>query len=255
MANGGPGTSRRTLGLALFAVLAALGVAAALHFRRARVPGNPYAVDLGPFRKVDPTLVRYREEGSFDVPLERLLALAAAADGSVLVSGGSSDGGALIRFGPDGEVRHRRRSEPPPRCLAAGPEGEVYLGMRDHVEVLPAGDLSAAAESWVPVGEKAFLLSLAADAEDVFAADGGQRLVWRFDRRGTLRGVIGRQRTPAENEGFLLPGPCFDVVLDPRGELWIVNPGRHRVEHRTREGRRLGSWGAYGFGIERFSGC
>lgn len=237
-------TAAAVLGVVALAVLV-LGLS-----RKAPLPGNPYEVDLEPFKTVDPAWIRWREEGTFPVPLETLAALAAARDGSILVSG-RSQGPTMLRFDRAGALAAETPLEGAAKALAEGPDGTVYVGLKDHVVVLSPGGGEPAV--WPSLGENAFVLSIAADRDDVFVADGGQRLVWRFDATGTLKGVLG-ETGPSEG-GFLLPGPCFDVVLDPEGAFWVVNPGRHRVELRTREGGFLRSWGSYGFEIEKFCGC
>jgi hypothetical protein len=52
-----------------------------------------------------------------------------------------------------------------------------------------------------------------------------------------------------------VPSPFFDLAFGPAGELWVVNPGGHRVQRRSLEGRTLASWGETSLGPEGFSGC
>jgi sugar lactone lactonase YvrE len=213
---------------------------------------NPYAYDLSAYQKVDPALIRYREEGTFDVSLPELRGLAVDRQDRILVAG-RAETGVLLRFDPRGRKENAFPLGGVPGCCAVGPGGEIYLGITDHVEVLdPAGGRTRA---WNTLGEKGLITSIAAGPGDVYVADAGQFLLWRFDAEGNLKGMIGRKNPAAGEEGFVIPGLCFDALFDPKGRLWVVDPGRHRVQHRSPEGTVLSQWGRYGFEIENFSGC
>ena len=243
--------ARHLLVVTVFLGLASVGVAVGLRARFVRDVGNPYEVDLSVFKKIDPALVDWVEAGSFPVPLLCLRALAVEQEDRILV-GGAGRGPELLRFDSEGFLLERIPAPGLPHALASGAKGEIYLGLKDHIEVLrPGGGMP---EAWASLGENAFLTSIAADGEDVLAADGGARLVWRFDLRGTLRDILGKRDPSSGERGFLVPGPCFDLALGPAGELWVADPGRHRVQHRRREGTVVSSWGFYGFEIEGFSG-
>jgi hypothetical protein len=213
---------------------------------------NPYEYDLTPYKKVDPTLVRYRETETLPIPLDTLTALAVDTEDRILVAG-KKNKGVVLALDAKGNTAWKHPLETTPRALAPGPEGRVYLATTDRITVLDTA--TGATQEWPPLGEKALLMSLASGPDDVYAADGGQRRIWRFDTTGALKNVFG-EKNPAENEpGFLLPGACFDLTLGPDGSLWTVNPGRWKVQRRTREGKLLSSFGDYGLAIEKFCGC
>jgi hypothetical protein len=56
-----------------------------------------------------------------------------------------------------------------------------------------------------------------------------------------------------EDAGFVVPGPWFSVAASA-DELWVVNPGRQRVERYT-EGLRTNTWGIASMEAEGFCGC
>jgi hypothetical protein len=158
----------------------------------------------------------------------------------------------LLRLGPEGAVARRAPLPGPAFCLAFGGE-RVFVGLRDRIAVLDRdGGLLA---TWEGLGERSWLTSIAVRGDDVLVADAGQRLVWRFDTTGRLRGQFGRRDAAAGEEGFVVPSPFFDLAFGPAGELWVVNPGGHRVQRRSLEGRVLASWGETSPGPEGFSGC
>jgi len=96
--------------------------------------------------------------------------------------------------------------------------------------------------------------SLALSADRVYVADAANKTVWAFDLNGELTGKFDG-RTAGE-AGFIVPSPCFDVAIGTDDTLWIVNPGRRRLEnYRRADGELLWSWGKSGSDIAGFCGC
>ena len=125
--------------------------------------------------------------------------------------------------------------------------------MRDHVEVYDAQGKRQAV--WDRPGPRAVLTSIALGEEDVFVADAGSLVVWRYDPAGKVIGQIGRRDPSRGIAGFVCPSPYFDVALAPDGLLRIANPGVHRVEAYTFDGHQELSWGKAGMAIGEFCGC
>ena len=168
-------------------------------------------------------------------------ALAVAPDGIIYVAGEN----VVVALGPDGNKRLRFAVQGRPGCLCITRENELLAGMRRHVEVFK-GDGTKLSE-WADLGERAWLTSVACDGENVYVADAGNRIVWRFDRGGKLINQIG--------EKFNVPSPYFDVAVNPIGELWVVNPGMHGLENYRPEGGLASSWYRPGIEPEAFCGC
>jgi sugar lactone lactonase YvrE len=141
----------------------------------------------------------------------------------------------------------------PPQCLAVDRDGRLFVGMADHVEVFNAQGVRESA--WTSLGEKAFITAVAVTETDVFVADSGYKLVWRFDKAGKLLGRIGEKGSHSGVEGFHLPGPHLDLALAADGNLWVNNPGRLMVESYAPDGRRLAGWGSPSMKLEGFCGC
>ena len=137
-------------------------------------------------------------------------------------------------------------------CIKVG-EDRIYAGLHDHIEVLtPEG---AVLQVWDAPAAGAWLSSVAARGEDVFAADAQNKVVWHFDMRGNVIKAIGRKDSERNIPGFLVPNPHFEVAVVPDGLLRVVDPGRHRVEAYTFDGDLEWYWGSPGVGLEGFSGC
>ncbi|MFC1746554.1 hypothetical protein ACFL35_21355, partial [Candidatus Riflebacteria bacterium] len=70
----------------------------------------------------------------------------------------------------------------------------------------------------------------------LFIADAGLRRVLAFDLSGKhlwiTKGI----------DGFVIPSPYFDLCSDAEEGIWVVNPGRHRLEQYDRDGKFRAMW-------------
>lgn len=211
-------------------------------------PGNPLAYDISRFFVTDPQLVRYTAARTFATPRPRPRALAFGPAGTLFIAAGKY----VSELKPDGTLLGEIALDGEARCLAAA-DGDLYVGLRGGVEVFNArGERRAA---WETLPPRAYLTSLAAGANDLFAADAGRRVVLRFDRSGKLRARLGERDAARNTPGFIVPSPFFAVRLGADGLLRVTNPGRHRVEFYTADGDFERAWGRPGAAIEHFCGC
>jgi len=233
----------------LIGLAGAAGVVSARAGRGGSAEENPFAYELGRLEKTDPKLVHYAEASRFRCAREGVRRLAVGPDDRLYLAAGNyvavvSDTGAMVsEFALAG----------PPRCLAVAKDGMVYAGLRDHVEVFDQRGRRQAA--WDSPGARAWLTGLAAGANDLFAADAGNRLVWRYDRSGKLVSRIGQKDNERNVPGFIVPSPFFDLRLHKDGLLRVANPGRHRVEAYTFDGDFEFAWGRASAAIDGFCGC
>jgi hypothetical protein len=233
-------------------VLGSGAFAASVGLARAASVGkdpNPFAYDVERLRKTDPKLIHYEQVGHFVCPnpLPRRIVIGPedcvyiAADNSVRVL--DREGTPLKDIGLGTAAR----------CVAVAGDGTVYAGARDHVEVFdPKGKHLA---TWDSPGQRTWFTGLAAGANDVFAADAGNRVVLRYDKSGKLIGRIGEKNKERNIPGLIMPSPYLDVKLGRDGLLRVNNTGRHRVEAYTPSGDLEFSWGKPTNAIEGFCGC
>lgn len=211
--------------------------------------GKDFSYDLTALRKVDPALVHYEEAAAIDTGMKEPRGIAVDSHDRVLVAGD----GLLVAFDKEGKRGAEVKVPGAPRCIAVAPDGLLYVGLRDHVEVFaPSGERKA---SWPSLGEKALITSIAVGDGGVFVADAGNRAVVRYDPAGKQLGIIGRKDEARNIPGFVIPSPHFDLAMGRDGLLWVVNPGRHKLQAFTAEGDLEASWGKPAVAIEGFSGC
>ena len=112
--------------------------------------------------------------------------------------------------------------------------------------------------SWNMPGDKPVPTDITADEKYVFVADATTAVVLRFSRDGTLLGRIGEKGKGGDFPGFAVPSPYFSLFTGKDGLLRITNPGRHRVEVFTKEGKWLKDlcWGKFSStSPDGFTGC
>jgi sugar lactone lactonase YvrE len=211
-------------------------------------PMNPYEYDISAFKKVPPEMIGYEEGASFATTLEESTAIAAGDDGRIYVAGDLK----IVVFNTDGAPSSSFSIPANSNALAVDAEENIYVGATDRVIVYGK---NGSVTEWPSLGENANITSVAIGADDVFVADFDSRLVWRFDKSGSLKGQIGEAQPTVGYPGFLVPSPYFDVALAPDGSLWATNPGKLRVEEHSPDGGFKRSWGGPSMKLEGFCGC
>ncbi|MEI6562673.1 MAG: hypothetical protein WCO42_00035 [bacterium] len=141
----------------------------------------------------------------------------------------------------------------PVRCLAVTAQGDILVGLNDHVEVFGQDGIRKAV--WKSPDPKTMMTSLAVSSHYVFIADCANRIVWRFTLTGEPAGRVGQKDLDQRKEGFVVPSAFFDVAVAADESLWVANPGMHRLEHFTAEGKFLDMWGTYSMDATGFCGC
>ena len=210
---------------------------------------NPFAYDISRFQKTDPKLITYEETSRWPIPHKEARRLAMGPDGQLYVCAGNYING-LSRTGQGGL---ELALAGPAWCVAVAPDGAIFAGLRDHIEVYDSK--GGRLDRWESPDPKTWFSGLAAGRQDVFAADARKLVVLRYDRSGRIIGRIGRKDAERNVPGLIAPSPFLDVMIHRDGLLRVNNPGRHRVEAYTFDGDLEGAWGKAAASIEGFCGC
>ena len=253
----------------VWALLAALGLAAGYFLAFYLVPGNKeipdaekagtgkgvlpdrFKYEIGQFKSYDKKQVIYREDGSFKTGLKEPYGLAidkktdllsVLSTEAVLVC---NDKGVGKMSGLSGKLK------------MIGPayiiEGVLSLQEEDKKDFV-SGKAFSFEENGGGDGEFKFVTSVKTDGKYVFIADAGNRKVYKFDTKGKYLGQIGK-KDKAAGRGFIIPSPCMDMDFDREGNLWVANTGLLKLEKYSKDGAFLGSWGEHGVNINEFIGC
>lgn len=200
--------------------------------------------------RIDPNLILYTQSGpAIPTAFSQSRAIALDAAGRLFVVGDR----AIRVFNDAGKLVDTIELASEPQCLAIWDDGTIYVGMKDHVEVLDAQGKVLA--SWEPLGDEAVLTSIARHKDAVLVADAGHRIVLRYDTAGALIDHIGEKDPDRNIPGFMVPSPHFDLAVGRDGMLRVVNPGRNRIDTFTLDGDLEFSWGERSVGVAGFCGC
>lgn len=186
--------------------------------------------------------------------------IAVGPDGRIYVAGDQ----AIRTFTRDGTQTAEIPTDHPPRALAVADDGTLYVAMARHVEVFSADGSKTAA--WPAAGETAVLTSVAVTKAEVFVANivnrWGEVLRYRRSDGELLQRFGGRPPKGKKADGLVVPSPYLDLAVASATVLWVVNPGRRRVEAYAHDcGPLLDEdgepirWGQSGLATDKFCGC
>lgn len=205
--------------------------------------GRPQVETKAP-KPIDKSLLGYREVHSIAVPLHWARGL--TLEGSSFWVAGDM---ALVRLDPTGNVEEKIDLPANANAISVAPDGALFAATNDQVVIRQNGK----AAGWPSLGPRARLVSVLATETEVFAADAGQRVIHRYDRKGHLLNRIGEKS--GDYVGLIVPSPYLGFGLSPTGDLIVGNPGQHRVERHSVNGKLLSFFGMPSQEIDGFCGC
>ena len=205
---------------------------------------------------IDPAMIGYHEAGTFPVAFREPRALAVDANGQIYVGGDR----AVVRYSGDGKKLAEialARGTPMPggrcasiMCIPA----RLYVGMEDHVEVYDprARDSRGVA---VSPARQAIFTSITTTEHEVWVADAGNRLVWRFDLRVNCWNRSASPIRRSIDRGSWSPNHYFDLAAGTDDLVYVVNPRLLHVEGFTHNGEYETAWGKGSPAVADFFGC
>lgn len=154
-------------------------------------------------------------------------------------------------FDDQGELLRRWQTEQLGYCVALDGKGAVYIGEIGQVEKFTeAGDRLAL---WRDGDRLGFVTAIGFHGEYIFIADAKDRCIRRYDGNRQWLNNIGKDN---RTRGFLIPNGQLDFRVDDQGVIHAVNPGKHRIERYSMDGKLLGHFGRFGTRKpEGFPGC
>jgi sugar lactone lactonase YvrE len=161
-------------------------------------------------------------------------------------------GDGVVRvFDGGGAVARQWATTLPGECVAVDPTGQVWVGEREQVEIFSSeGHL---AHTWRDPGRLGLVTAIGFGGGDVFLGDATARWIHRYDGEGRFLNSIGDQHRKG---GFHIPNGVVDFAVDEAGVVHVANPGMHRVERYSPDGKLLGRFGRFdGQDPAGFPGC
>lgn len=212
-------------------------------------PGPNLQYDIKKFEDVDNVKTRFVEAKPIKAAVERPTALAVDATGNIYVGGKD----VVAMYSPAGAETGRFALDGEPSCMQFTPDGRLLVGLKDRVAVFDGAHKPLA--QWSGYGERVQITSIAANSDEVYLADGGNRRVLRVDYDGKVLNEIGKADEARDIPGLEAPSAHFDLAFDDEGSLWVVNPGKLGLERYQSNGDIVTSWYRPSLELDGFSGC
>ena len=243
--------------LAIAVIAVAVGVASYAVVRSdpfAAHVGGAFTLDLSRLYEVDPNLIQFEQTHEFSLALNEVRAIGVGLADTIYVAGDR----ALHVLSPNGQKRAEISLDGSPSCLAVASSrhdrpGQLYVGNGKRIDVFDTEGRPV--NSWNVPNNNAILTSIAVANSDVFVADAGNQVIWRFDTAGNLQGEIGASADGQSQGQFNVPSSYFDLAISPEQLLHVANPGALRIETYTIDGNLEMRWGEAGSRVEDFFGC
>jgi hypothetical protein len=154
-------------------------------------------------------------------------------------------------FDSAGVLLRRWPTALPPYSVAAASDGSVWVGHEGQVEIFDG--TGSLLRTWKDRSHFGRVTSIGFFKESVLIGDVSMRCIHRFDSEGKFLNHIANDNPLG---GLRIPNGVVDFGIDPQGVVHVANPGKHRVERYSLEGRLLGHMGKFtGPDPAGFSGC
>ena len=167
--------------------------------------------------------------------------------GRIYAAGGSE----IKVFDPAGRLQRRWPTARPALSVAVAPDGSIYAGELRQIEIFDSAGKLLGAWRQEQLLQRITCIGFVRDL--VLAGDIAGRAIRVLDRGGSFLRNIGADNNVG---GLLVPNGVVDFSVDAEGIIHAANPGKHRVERYTAEGKLLGHIGRFhGTDPAGFGGC
>lgn len=227
-------------------VIAAVVLYDSLSTRIDKRPDNPYQYSVAEFKPVDESLLSHREVRQIEV--DNPVAFTWKNEKLFLLSGNN-----LQVITPEGRELLNRSIDTNPQSILVDHDEQIIITFENYLMALDSeGNELYRSEM---LYEGSLLTSMAISGETLFVADAGNRKVWMLNKELEVLDSFKGESGVSALHGFILPGMHFHLAVNEEDELWITNPGVHRIQNYSLTGRLRRDWGQPSFGVEGFSGC
>ncbi len=230
------------------AIVAGIVLFDSLSTRIDKRPDNPYEYNIDEFKVVDENLISYREARQIAIETGQPKALTWFQGNLYLLTESH-----LQILTPEGKEILKKTIDQNPQAIVIHNDATILIAYERHLTAYnPDGKEILRSES---LSDESLFSSLAISESMIYVANAGKKEVVVFDENlGYVRSFKGESGVSALH-GFILPSLHFHMAVNSNDEIWVVNPGMHRIQNYAASGRLRGDWGKPGFTLEGFSGC
>jgi hypothetical protein len=166
----------------------------------------------------------------------------------LLHAAGDSD---IKVYDASGRLLNKWRTARPPFAVAVAASGHVYCGEEQQIEIFDPSTKTV--RMWKDSAMLGRVTALGFAGEHVLAGDAAGRAIRRLDSAGRTVNTIGTDNNVG---GLLIPNGVVSFAVDSHGIIHAANPGKHRIERYSPEGKLLGHFGRFHFQDPAgFTGC
>jgi hypothetical protein len=209
---------------------------------------NPCEYNIDKLKEIDTALICYKESAHFEPQIGKIKGLAVTENNNLIIAGTNQ----IAVFDINGKKISGFRTDSSAQCIACN-GNSYYMGVGNHVEHYTAKGIKV--KSWMPFSVKSYLTSIVVSKDEIIVADAGSKRVLKYNKDGVLLLEIGKKDKLKSPEGFVVPSMYLDVSIGAFNDLWVANPGKHRIENYAASGEMISSWGIASMQPEGFAGC
>lgn len=173
----------------------------------------------------------------------KLKAIAVTADGRIVAGGATF----LTLLGND-NAREWTVNPGADITAIAVHENTIYAASETTIKLY--GLDGSPITEWGPYEDKSIITSVSVNNTYVVFADAGTQRVYILNYDGSLVSFFGH-----EGEKFIIPSSYFDIRIMPDNKIYVVNPGKTRIELRDLAGNLITLFGEPGTANEAFVPC
>ena len=227
-------------------IILAVIIADYMSTRPGRRPPNPFAYDVEEFRLLSADLLKWMETGQ--IRLDTVPSAIATKNGYIFLAAGRE----LQVIDMQGRRELRRQLPSTPAAIAISGSGMIILAMDNYLIMLDdEGNMTGESAAV----DNSIFTSVAESGGHIFVADAEGRRVLVFNDDLEVTGQFRGESGVSDTHGFIVPNAWFSLAVNPENELWITNPGLHKLQNYTFGGRLRSYIQRRSFDIDGFSGC
>jgi sugar lactone lactonase YvrE len=209
---------------------------------------NPCEYNIDKLKQIDSSLICYKEIIQFDPGMTEIFGIAVDENKTIFITGNRK----VSIFDANGTKIGEFKTDSSAQCIAVS-DRDLYLGMGGHVDHYNRDGVKL--NTWKTFSRKGFITSIAINGAFIYVADAGSKRLLKYSKDGNMVLDIGKKDNSKNLDGFVIPSMYFDVAFGAFNDLWVVNPGKRRVENYSLTGDLQSLWGASNMQLDGFAGC
>ncbi len=210
---------------------------------------NPYELNIDSISKIADKDICWKEIKKIPINFGCPHGIAIGPDDAIWVSGDSL----LLEIDLNNQEKARINTTETGTAIAVSNENLLYVAMENHVEVFSVEGVLI--NKWNAVEDNSEITSLALRSNTILVADAENGFVYEHNKEGKLLHRFGSKDTTDEIRKFIIPSYYFDVAVDNKNNLWVVNPGKHLLVCFNDDGSVKNTFGKFSASLDGFCGC